>query len=210
MDEEDISLEISSESVSARLDVSSASPRTRFYVCIFFAAFALLLMCLLLFAPGKHGTPSMWNDLLSSQANTSDFLVPLAILLIVPVMMVLLLRRYIVEAYPSDETFHCDRSTLTISKVKWFDIRNKQWTTLQFPLADVADIRYRSLASAKNTCIYGLRFRAGGRTQRVLPGLTVSDAAKILNALKGLGADVPDDPSFKEKLDEETTSLFSS
>jgi hypothetical protein len=51
--------------------------------------------------------------------------------------------------------------------------------------------------------IYGLRFLAGGKTQRVLPGITPRQADKILKALKAFGADVPDDPEFSKKLEED-------
>ena len=106
-------------------------------------------------------------------------------------------------AYPSDESFHCDRSTLTISRVRWLDIHNKDWETRSYPLADIEKIRYQALASAKGSSIYGLRFLAGGKTQRVLPGITPRQADKVLKALKALGADVSDDPEFSKRLEED-------
>jgi hypothetical protein len=52
--------------------------------------------------------------------------------------------------------------------------------------------------------IYGLRLDAGGKTQRVLPGLKPRDAEKLLTTLKAFGADVPDDPVVPSKLKEDT------
>ena len=117
--------------------------------------------------------------------------------------MGLLLWRWVVSAYPSDESFHCDRSTLTISRVRWLDIHNKDWNTRSYVLADIAKIRYRALARAQGGSIYGLRFLAGGRTQRVLPGIKPRQADEILKALKAFGADVPDDPEFSKMLEED-------
>jgi hypothetical protein len=134
------------------------------------------------------------------------FIVPLALLLSFPVVMGLLVRRYAVSAYPSDETFHCDRSTLTISRVRWLDIHNKDWHTRSYRLVDIVKIGYRALGSARGASIYGLRFIAGGRTQRVLPGLKPREADRILKALKTLGADVPDDPKLSKRLEEDTSA----
>ena len=83
--------------------------------------------------------------------------------------------------------------------MRWFDIRDKHWDTRSYPVADVVNVRYQQIASARGTSIYGLRFIAEDRTQRVLPGLEARDADKILKALKVFGADVPDDPTLSSK-----------
>jgi hypothetical protein len=71
-------------------------------------------------------------------------------------------------------------------------------------MAGVRDIRYRAVASMRGYSIYGLRFVAGGKIQRILPGLKPGDAEKMLIALKALGADVPDDPVLRRKLKQAT------
>jgi hypothetical protein len=50
--------------------------------------------------------------------------------------------------------------------------------------------------------IYGLRFKAGGKTWRILPWLKPADAERILLALKSFGTEVPDDPLVPSKLKE--------
>lgn len=200
-------IDVNNRSVSVRLDVSGHAPRARFYACVFFIAIGALAICALLFLPGKHGSPSMWHDLSSSPVDSGGFIVPLILLLSFPVLMSLLLWRYLVSAYPSDETFHCDGSTVTISKVRWLDIHNKHWDTRSYALADIAKIRYQAIARAKGGSIYGLRFKAGGRRQRVLPGLKPREADKILKALKAFGADVPDDPALSRKVAEDASCL---
>src|SRR5579872_6413103 len=196
MAEQAFEIDITDQSVNVRLDVSTASPRTRFYGCIFFLALGVLGVWVVLVRSGGHGDPSLWHDLSTSPVDSGNFLVPLVLVLSFPLFMGLISWRYVVMAYPSDESFHCDRSTLTLSRVRWLDIHNKDWQTRSYPLADIADIRYRAVASAKGGSIYGLRFLAGGKTQRVLPGITPRQADKVLKALKALGADVPDDPDF--------------
>jgi len=75
-------------------------------------------------------------------------MVPLVLLLSVPVLMGLLLWRYIMLAYPSAETFHCDGVTLTLSQVRWLDVHNKRWDTRSYPLAEIAEMKYQAIARA--------------------------------------------------------------
>jgi hypothetical protein len=116
--------------------------------------------------------------------------------------MFVLTKRYVRLAYASDETFRCDRSTLSIAKVRWLDFRDGHWDSSSFALAEVGEIRYRVLVALRGTAIYGLRLRAGGKALRILPWLKPADAERILLALKSFGADVPDDPVVPSKLKE--------
>jgi hypothetical protein len=118
--------------------------------------------------------------------------------------MGLLLWKYLRWTYPSDESFHCDAQTLTISKVPWLDIHNKHWVTHSYALANVANIAYKLLAGAKGTSIYSLSFIAGDRVQRVLPGLEHREADKILKAIKGSELMFQMIPPFSSKLAEQT------
>jgi hypothetical protein len=207
MFEQQLSIEITDQAVTVRLDVSRSAPRTRFYASIFFIGFGALVMCGLLFLPRKRGNPNMWHSLSSSPVDSTAFFVPLILLLVFALVMVLLLWRYIVSAYPSDEIFQCDRSTLTLSKVRWLDIRNKHWNTSSYALADIVKFRYHVLGRAKGASIYGLRFIVRGKKQRVLPGLKPREAEKILEALKRFGADVPDDPTRLRKLEKDASRI---
>jgi len=196
MPEPDFHVDINDRSVSVRLNVS---PRRRFYASIFFIAILALMICGLLFLSGKNGSPSMWHDLSSSPVNSGGFIFPLVILLSGVAFVVLLTWRYIISAYPSDETFYCDGRTLTISKVRWLDIHNRHWNTCSYAVPEIVNMRYQAIARARGTSIYGLRFIAGGKTQRVLPGLRPREADKILKTLKTFGADVPDDLKLSKK-----------
>ena len=183
-------IEVTSQSVKIRLNASKKSPRGRFYWCIFFVAVWIAVLSLAVFPKGKRGQSSMWRDLATHPVNSQGFIVPTAILLGASALIVVLTWRYIVMAYPSDETFYCDRSTLTISKVRWLDIQNADWRTRSYPLNAIIGIKYRAVARTRGATIYGLRFKVAGRSERVLPGLGAHDAGEILKALKAFGADV--------------------
>jgi hypothetical protein len=190
MPDQKLHLDITNDSVSVRLNGDSG--KKRFYALAFFSALTVIGMGLLLFLPGKGGSPSIWHNRSASYDLVLTF----------PLFMFVLTKRYVRLAYASDETFRCDRSTLSIARVRWFDFRDGHWNSSSFALAEVRKIEYRVLTSMRGTSIYGLRLKAGGKTLRVLPWLKAADAERILLALKSLGADVPDDPVVPSKLKE--------
>jgi hypothetical protein len=205
MPEPEFRLNITNQSVNVRLDVSTHAGKTRFYALASFVGLAAIAICGILFSPGKQGRPSMWHDMSMSAIGSSGFLVPLLLLISFSLLMLILLRRYVTLAYPSDETFTADCSTLTIARVRWLDVHNNDWRTWSYTLAEVQDIRYRAIASVRGYSIYGLRFIAGGKTHRVLPGLKPRDAERILTTLKTFGADIADDTVLQRKLKEDTS-----
>jgi len=199
--QQEFNIVITESSVDVRHDVSSKSPKGRFYVGLFFLAFLILVICGVIFLPGKHGAPSMWHDVSTSPINSAGFIFPLSLVLLGAIFMGCVATRYLLAAYPSDETVHCDRSTLTVSKVPWLDVRNSKWTTRSYSLRDVSHLRFGVIASAKGSSIYGIRFVAAGKKLKVLPGLEAPEAAEILQGFKALGADVVDDPKLSKKVD---------
>lgn len=203
MAKQSFQVEIDDRLVKVRLDASTSSPHGRLYACIYFAGILMLALCAELFLSGKNGSASMWHNLSSNPVGSQDFIVPFVLLLSCPVLIVLLLWRYLVFAWPSDEPFNCDRSTVSISRVPWLDFSNKDWKTRSYSLTEMKGIRYQAIASVREASVYGLRFNTGDKTQRILPGLKPHDADRILKALKAFGADVPDDPRLTEKLAEE-------
>jgi len=201
MPEKEFDIVITENSVDVRHDVSSESPKRRFYAGLFFLMLIILGACVLVLLPGKHGRPNMWHSLSSSPIDSADFIVPLSLVLIFVIWMSYVGTRWLLAAYPSDEALHCDRSTLTVSKVPWLDAGNTRWITRSYPLMDISRIRFGVIASAKGSHIYGIRFLAAGKKQKVLPGLEAPEAAEILKALTTLGADVVDDPKLSKKVE---------
>jgi hypothetical protein len=187
MPDPDFHIDKTDNAIIVRLDVSTRSPRTRFWALLFFVAITVFGMCALLFSPGKHGRPSMWHDISSAPPGSDDLIVGPVILLVFPVFMFLVSRRYVIMAYPSDERLDCDRSSITMSRVRWLDIHNSHWETKTYPLSDLTDLRYVKVASSRGVTIYGLRFRAAGRNERILPGLNTQQAGVILGAMERFG-----------------------
>ena len=195
-------VETTNQSVSVRMDAG----RTRFYALAFFISVTAFITWVFIMLPGKHGSPSIWHDLSNSSVTSADFWMPIFLVVIIFVLIIITTKRYMTLAYPSDETFRYDKSTLLISRVKWLDFRNNHWDSHSYSLAEVRKIQYGVIASLRGSSINGLRFDAGGKTVRILPGLKHQDAEKILTVLKAFGADVPDDPLIPSKLKEDNSA----
>jgi hypothetical protein len=175
------------------------SAKSRFQGASIVVGSAILLLCVLVFLSGKHGRPSMWVELNSNPVSSSDFLVPMCIILAYIVFIGWLGIRWSLAAWPADDALHCDRSTFTFSRARWLDSQN-HLDSHSFPLSSISDIRYGVIATAKNSTIYGLRFRLNGKKQKLLAGLEAPEAETILKALKSLGADVSDDPKLQNRI----------
>ena len=125
MPEPQFHIEATTQSVSVRMDTG----RKRFCALAFFVGFMILAICALLFLPGKLGNPSMWRDLSTSSIDSAGFWAPIILLLAFLVFMLLTTKRYVMLSYPSDEKLYCDRSRLSVSRVRWPDIGNDPWET---------------------------------------------------------------------------------
>jgi hypothetical protein len=200
----DFTISITADTVDVRHTPSESSPRGKLlgFITVVGAPFAMTAC--LLFVPDRHGS-NMWSDMLNASFDSSAFIVPLALLAAGSAFLAWTSYLYARAAWPSDETFHCDREVITISRVPWLDFGNHTWQTHVYPLRDVHRIRFAIIGILKGTAFYGLRFDArGGRW--TLPGLEAPQAKAILPALKALGDDVPDDPKLEKKV-KETLSL---
>lgn len=198
MAQRDFSISISDKAVDVRYTPSVSAPRGKLFGFIFIISTVLAATCALLFLPGKHGDPSMWHDLVTAPSTSS------VVFTLIGLMFFMGLLgwqgfRYARAAWASDEIFHCDRTTITISRIPWLDFSNRTWRTDTYPLAEVRAIRFAVIASAKGRQFWGLRFRAHGR-KWALPGLEAPEAKPILAGLKALGADVPDDPKLDKRI----------
>jgi phosphoribosylformylglycinamidine (FGAM) synthase PurS component len=203
----DFSISITDKVVDVRYTPSVSDPRGKLFGFIFIISTLVVLACALLFLPGKHGNPSMWHDLASAPTGSSGFLIPVIGLMLFIGLFGWQGFRYARAAWASDETFHCDREAITISRIPWLNFSNRIWRTYTYPLTEVSAIRFAVIASAKGRQSWGLRFRAHGR-KWVLPGLEAPEAKTILTGLKALGADVPDDPKLDKRIKETLEMRF--
>ena len=163
----DFSISVTADAVDVRHTPSVGEPRAKPFGFVFNIVMILALASAVLFVPGKHGAPSMWHD----SANASSVL-PVVFTIIGFALFVGLFgwqgTRYARAAWPSDETFHCDRQAITISRVPWLDFSNRIWRTYTYPLTEVSVIRFAVIASAKGRSFWGhvfLHMDAGGHYQ---------------------------------------------
>jgi hypothetical protein len=199
----DFTISLERDSVEVCLHPSSRSPYAKLGGAIFSASMVVVVVCALLSLPGKHNRPSMWHDMSDATIGSSDFLVPLGILIISGGLLGWMSFRWSAAAWPSDETLHCDHTALTISRVPYLDFRNRTWKTKSYTLRDVEKFRFAVYASAKNSSIYGFRFRANGRRHKTLPSLKAPEAHNILTALRRFGIDVVLNDKLQKKVNNE-------
>ncbi len=189
LNQQEFEVELTSQSVTVRLCASRKAPHRRFY----WAGFWLLVwiggLCVSLFTQ-KFGEPNAWHDLVTYPVNSLVFIFILLILIGSQALIGLIFWRSVSMNYPSDETFYCDSSILTISKVRWLDVHNKDWKTRSYPIRKITGLKYQPFSRLRKLAPYGLRFEAAGRSERVLPGLGTHDADRIREAVKSFGVHV--------------------
>jgi hypothetical protein len=102
--------------------------------------------------------------------------------------------------FPSGQSLTCDRSTLTIGRIPRSSLRGL-WRHESFPISAVKDLQFASVAFSGRTPVLGLRFKVEGKTKKTLAGLESPEAAKILDALAGLGVNSVRDPAMPMMVD---------
>jgi hypothetical protein len=195
----DFTVSINKDFVEVRLQPSSRSPRAKLGGAIFSMSIVIVVLCALLFLPGKNNAPSMWQDMADANIESGSFQAALVMLIVVGVFLGWLAFRWSVAAWPSDENFHCDRTTLTISRVPYLDFRNRTWKTRSYALRDITKFRFAVYVSAKGSSIYGFCFYENDTGHKILPGLEAPEALNILKALQSFGVDVVLDDKLRKK-----------
>ncbi len=155
---------------------------------------------LALLLPGKHGDPSMWHFMIDGGRDSLD-LTPLILIAIGNALLCWPWSSYIRAAYPPDESIHCDKSVLVVSRAAWFDFKNRTMKSKTYPLGQVSGLRYATIASNWGASIRGIRFSSQGR-RWMLPEIEPEEAKKVLSGLRALGADAPEDPKLDKLIAE--------
>lgn len=200
---DDFKISISKDAVEVRLQPSSRSPHGKLGGAIFVTVMVILVLCGALFLPVKDNRPSVWQGMSNATVESGVFWVPIGVLLIVCCGLVAWVGFWwSAGAWPSDERFYCDRTSLTISRIPYLDFANHTWKTQSYPLHDVEKFRFASYAALRGSVIYGLRFDENCREHKILPGLEAPEAQGILKALQSLGVDVVLDDKLQKKVAE--------
>lgn len=123
---DDISVSINKDSVEVRLDPSSRSPNAKLGGAVFIVSVGLVVLCAMLFIPGKHNGPSLFQNISGSGIESVEVLIPFGILIIGVGLTCWGGFWWSAAAWPSDETLHCDETILTISRIPYLDFRNRR------------------------------------------------------------------------------------
>lgn len=198
----DFAISISKDAVEVRLQPSSRSPHGKLRGAIVAAAIVAGVPCAAVIVPGKHGAPSMWQEMSKSSIMSGSLWVLLVALIVLDGFLAWLCFRWSAAAWPSDEILRCDRTTLTISRVPYLDFSNRTWVTKSYALRDIRRMRFAVYASAKGMSMYGFRFETNGQEHKILPSLEAPEALSILKALQGLGVDAVVDDKLEKKVAE--------
>jgi hypothetical protein len=182
-------IEIKADSMEASSSESAHGNSRRPGVNLAVMGFGVLMFLWLTFRVDRYGY-TLWRYLAVYPHNSSTYKDNVFGLVMGAILCGMFFLAGLRAFFPSGETMHCDRSTLTVSKIPWISF-NGRWHTREFVLSEVTELCFGVLQSGRGDSIYGIRFVYACRKQKMLAGVTAPQAYKILSALKSLGADVP-------------------
>jgi hypothetical protein len=198
-------IQVTSDSVDVECDDSFQSTRTsRFFfggVAVGCALFLLYGSC---FGHGQN--PNIWVMLADSRPGSTGFAFNVIDAVLIVVLVVFFLLVGIRYFLPFGERLHCDRSTLTWSKIPWVSFGNR-WVTRSLPLSEILRASYGIVYKSKG--IYGILLEAEGKPWKLFWGIETPEANRILLGLKGLGVNVHHDPEMRESIRETLRDLRS-
>jgi len=100
---------------------------------------------------------------------------------------------------PFGERLHCDRDTLTWSKIAWLSFGN-HWVTKSTPLPEIFRASYTIVYKSKG--VYGIVLETYGESWKMFWNIEAPEANRILRGLKGLGVNIHHDPEMRESIRE--------
>jgi hypothetical protein len=191
-------IQVSADSVDVECDDSYQSTKTsRFFfggITIGCALFMLYGSC---FSRGRN--PNIWVMVADSRPGTADFIINLIFAVFVVVLIVFFLLLGIRYFLPFGERLHCDRFTLTWTKIPWVSFGNR-WVTRSIPITEVIRASFTIVYKSKG--IYGVLLETYGKPWKMFWGIESPEANRILRGLSGLGINVLHDPEMREAIRE--------
>jgi hypothetical protein len=182
-------IEVTNDSVTVRREGSFLAQRYGNYVGYYYMAGAALLFWWAIFY--SHDRTSIWQTVTHYRSGYSDFGEAVAGLFCMAAVCGLMFSLGARTFFPSGELLHCDRQSLTVSRITWWNLRG-HWTTRSYPLADISQLCFGVVIRSRGNNFDGLRFQAYGKKHKLFAGLEAPEAHKILKGLHALGVDVPD------------------
>ena len=148
---------------------------------------------------GDGRSPGVWVILANSRPGSPDFIFNAFGAVFVLVVAVVFFAFGVRYCLPFGERLHCDRSTLTWSKIPWISFGN-HWVERSTPLSEILQASYALVYKSKG--VYGILLEVEGKPWKLFWGIETPEANRILRGLKGLGVNVHHDPEMRESIRE--------
>jgi hypothetical protein len=193
---------VRADSVDAKWERSYRSIPVRVFGSIAMIALATALMYFIVFLPlHPHDGNTAWYVLRHERVSSGYFIEAAIMTLLFWVLCGFILAAGVRSLFPSGEKLHGDCSQLIVSKIPWVNFRGR-WTIRVFSLAEVSQMEYGILrrGTAKVPSVYGIRFYANGKVQKILSWIEAPEASHLLRGLKRLGYDVRHDPDMLARI----------
>lgn len=159
----------------------------------FFIFSALGLLFLSCFDSGKN--PSLLVMISDSRPGSADFVEAILVLALDAFLLAVGIRYLL----PFCERLHCDRSTLTWSRIPWVSFGNR-WVTRSIPFSEVVGASYAIVPQSKG--VYGIVLETYDQNWKMFWGIESPEAHRILRGLEALGVNVHHDPEMRESIRE--------
>ena len=189
-------IQVTADSVDVECDTPFRS-RTSQHL---FGVLAIAGSLLMLYSGIGHGrNPGVWVILADSRPGSLGFIFNAFGAVVVLVAVVVFFAFGVRYCLPFGERLHCDRSTLTWSKIPWVSLGN-HWAKRSIPLSEISQASYAIVYRAQG--VYGILFEMDGEPWKLFWGIETPEANRILCGLKGLGVNVKHDPEMRESIRE--------
>ena len=194
-------VKVRADSVDAKWDSSYRSIPLRVFGSIAMGVLAVTWMYLAVFRP--HDGYTAWWAFRHERVSSRYFIEAAIATLFHLIFSGFLLALGVRSLFPSGEKLHGDRSQLIVSKIPWVSFRG-QWTTHAFSLAEISQMQYGVLrrGTARDPSVYGIRFLANGKVQKIIRRIEAPEASHLLRGLERLGFDVRHDPNMLARIQE--------
>jgi hypothetical protein len=199
----DYKIQVTADSVDVECDVPlrssrfpkpQPSPRS---IGSAFVLFALVMLYHFCFGHGRD--PSIWRIVVDSRSGSVDFVSNLIPVFLPLALGVFLLAVGIRHFLPFCERLHCDRSTLTWSKIPWLSFGYRR-VTRSIPVAEIVRASYAIVYKSEG--YYGIVLDTYDKSWKTFWGIESPEANRILRGLKQLGINVYHDPEMREDIRE--------
>jgi hypothetical protein len=201
----DYRIQVTADSVDVECDVplrSSRFPKPQpspHSIGSFFVLFASVMLYFLCFGHGRNS--SIWKTIVGSRPGSADFVFNVIFAAFALVLSVFILAVGIRYLLPFCERLHCDRTTLTWSKIPWVSFGNRR-VTRSIPVAEIVRASYSIVFKGRREHYYGILLETDGKPWKMFWGIESPEANRILRGLKGLGVNIQDDPEMRESIRE--------